>query len=54
DSAMKQYQELADNAPDGPLKSVFQFLAYEETEHKKELEKKYYELINQGGPSSIT
>ncbi|MBF0266669.1 MAG: rubrerythrin [Gammaproteobacteria bacterium] len=53
DSAMKQYQELADNSPDGPLKSVFQFLAYEETQHKKELEKKYYELINQGGPSSI-
>ena len=45
DSAMKQYQELADNSPEGPLKSVFQFLAYEETQHKKELEMKYKELI---------
>ncbi len=49
DAAMKQYQELADNTPDGALKSVFQFLAYEETEHKKELEKKYYEIVHNGG-----
>ena len=51
DAAMKQYQSLADNAPEGALKSVFQFLAYEETEHKKELEKKYYEIVHGGGAS---
>jgi len=44
DAAMKQYQSLAENAPEGALKSVFQFLAYEETQHKLELEKKYYQL----------
>jgi len=52
DAAMKQYQELAENTPDGSLKSVFQFLAYEETQHKRELEKKYYELIHSGGPGN--
>lgn len=46
DAAMKQYQQLAENAPEGSLKSVFQFLAYEETQHKRELEKKYYELVH--------
>lgn len=51
DAAMKQYQELANSTPEGSLKSVFQFLAYEETQHKLELEKKYYELIHSGGPS---
>jgi rubrerythrin len=45
-AAMKQYKELADNTPEGSLKSVFQFLAYEETQHKRELEKKYYELVH--------
>ncbi|MFK5985598.1 MAG: ferritin family protein [Pseudomonadota bacterium] len=49
DAAMKQYQALADTAPDGALKSVFQFLAYEETQHKLELEKKYYEIVHSGG-----
>ena len=50
DAAMKQYQDLADNAPDGELKDTFQFLAFEEAEHKLELEKKYYELVHSGGP----
>ena len=52
DAAMKQYQDLADSAPEGALKSVFQFLAYEEAEHKSELEKKYYELVHSGGPGN--
>lgn len=52
DAAMKQYQDLADNAPDGELKDTFQFLALEEAEHKLELEKKYYELIHSGGPGN--
>ena len=46
DAAMKQYQQLAESAPEGSLKSVFQFLAYEETQHKRELEKKYYQLVH--------
>ncbi len=49
DAAMKQYQALAETTPDGALKSVFQFLAYEETQHKLELEKKYYEVVYSGG-----
>ena len=52
DAAMKQYQDLADNAPEGQLKDTFQFLALEEAEHKLELEKKYYELIHSGGPGN--
>lgn len=52
DAAMKQYQELADNAPEGELKYTFQFLAFEEAEHKQELEKKYYEIIHSGGPGN--
>jgi len=44
DAAMRQYQELADNSPDGALKSVFQFLAYEEAEHRNDLEKVYQRL----------
>lgn len=44
DAALKQYQDLADNAPEGPLKSVFQFLAYEESEHRNDLEKIYQRI----------
>jgi rubrerythrin len=50
DAAMKQYRELADNTPEGELQDTFVFLAYEEAEHKLELEKKYYELVHSGGP----
>jgi rubrerythrin len=49
DAAMKQYHDLAKTTPDGALKSVFQFLAYEETQHKLELEKKYDDIIHSGG-----
>jgi rubrerythrin len=52
DAAMKQYQDLADNAPEGQLRDTFQFLALEEAEHKLELEKKYYELVHSGGPGN--
>ena len=50
DAAMKQYRDLAENAPKGELKDTFSFLAIEEAEHKLELEKKYYEIIHSGGP----
>jgi len=48
-AAMVQYHSLAENTPEGALKSVFQFLALEETEHKNELEKIYYEVVHSGG-----
>ncbi len=48
-AAMDQYHALAENAPEGPLKDVFTFLAQEETEHKNELEKIYYEVVHSGG-----
>ena len=48
-AAMDQYHSLAENSPEGPLKDVFTFLAQEETEHKNELEKIYYEVVHSGG-----
>ncbi len=48
-AAMDQYNALAESAPEGPLKDVFTFLAQEETEHKNELEKIYYEVVHSGG-----
>lgn len=46
DAAMRQYRDLAENVSDGGLKETFQFLAFEEAEHKLELEKKYNNLLN--------
>ncbi|PTV94745.1 rubrerythrin [Rhodobacter aestuarii] len=48
-AAMEQYTELAKTAPAGPLRDAFLFLAKEETEHKAELEKTYYEVVHSGG-----
>lgn len=48
-AAMEQYSALAQEVPAGPLQDVFRFLAQEELEHKKELEKHYYEIIHSGG-----
>ena len=48
-AAMEQYQALAESAAAGPIQALFEFLAKEETEHKKELEKKYYEIVHSGG-----
>jgi rubrerythrin len=48
-AAMEQYHSLADNTPDGPVKELFAFLANEETLHKNQLEKLYYETIHSGG-----
>ena len=52
DAAMKQYRELADSTPPGAIHDLFEFLANEETKHKQELEKLYYELIHSGGPGN--
>ena len=46
---MEQYVELANSAPEGPIKDLFQFLANDETKHKNELEKMYYEIVYSGG-----
>lgn len=48
-AAMEQYAALAKNVPAGPIADLFQFLANEEMEHKKELEKIYYEVVHSGG-----
>jgi rubrerythrin len=48
-AAMEQYGELAESADPGPIKDLFRFLAAEETLHKAELEKLYYEVVHSGG-----
>jgi rubrerythrin len=48
-AAMEQYTALAEDTPDGPLKDAFTFLAQQELEHKRELEKRYYETVHSGG-----
>ncbi len=48
-AAMEQYQSLADSTPPGPIQDLFRYLADEETEHKNELEKRYYEVVHSGG-----
>jgi rubrerythrin len=49
DAAMKHYRDLAEQAEPGPLKDLFRYLANEETKHKQELEKTYYEIVHSGG-----
>jgi len=48
-AAMEQYRALADTTQAGDIHDLFEFLANEETKHKAELEKLYYELIHTGG-----
>jgi rubrerythrin len=48
-AAMEQYGTLAAEAPAGPIRDLFAFLAAEETEHKRDLEKRYYALVHSGG-----
>ena len=48
-AAMEQYSDLAKNSPPGTIQALFEFLANEETKHKKELEKVYYEIVHSGG-----
>ncbi len=47
--AMTHYGELAQTTPAGPIRDLFAFLASEETKHKLELEKTYYEIVHRGG-----
>lgn len=48
-AAMEQYHALAESTDDGPIKELFLFLANEETLHKNQLEKLYYEIVHSGG-----
>jgi len=48
-AAMEQYRALAEGTEPGPIHDLFAFLANEETEHKNELEKVYYEVVHSGG-----
>jgi rubrerythrin len=48
-AAMEQYSALAENTPAGAIADLFKYLAQEELEHKKELEKLYYEIVHSGG-----
>ena len=48
-AAMSHYGELADTTPDGPIRDLFTYLTSEETKHKLELEKIYYEVVHRGG-----
>jgi rubrerythrin len=48
-AAMTHYGELANSAPEGLIRDLFQYLASEETKHKLELEKIYYETVHRGG-----
>jgi rubrerythrin len=48
-AAMEQYRELAETTEAGPIHDLFLFLADEETQHKAELEKLYYEIVHSGG-----
>jgi rubrerythrin len=48
-AAMTHYGELAETAPEGPIRDLFRYLASEETQHKLELEKIYYHTVHSGG-----
>jgi rubrerythrin len=48
-AAIEQYSALAKTTPSGEIQSLFKFLANEETKHKNELEKIYYEIVHSGG-----
>ncbi len=52
DAAMKHYRELAETTEPGPIHDLFEYLAKEETLHKQELEKQYYEIVYSGGPGN--
>jgi len=48
-AAMEQYTSLAESTEPGPIHDLFRYLADEETQHKNELEKRYYEIVHSGG-----
>ncbi|MCP4995139.1 MAG: ferritin family protein [Gammaproteobacteria bacterium] len=48
-AAMEQYHSLAQSTKPSPIHDLFLYLAKEETKHKNELEKIYYETVHSGG-----
>jgi rubrerythrin len=48
-AAMEQYRSLAESTPAGPIRELFVYLANEETLHKNQLERLYYETVHSGG-----
>jgi rubrerythrin len=48
-AAMEQYRALAENTTEGPIRDLFVYLANEETLHKNQLERLYYETVHSGG-----
>ncbi len=48
-AAMEQYTTLAAEVEAGPIRDLFTYLSHEETEHKNELEKIYYQIVHSGG-----
>ena len=48
-AAMEQYHSLAQSTEAGAIHDLFLYLANEETKHKNELEKVYYETVHSGG-----
>jgi rubrerythrin len=44
-AAMQQYMSLAEETPPGPIQDLFRYLAHEELRHKRDLEKRYQELL---------
>ena len=48
-AAMEQYRSLAESTEEGPIKELFTYLANEETLHKNQLERLYYETVHSGG-----
>jgi rubrerythrin len=47
--AMEHYRALSGSTQPGPIRELFEYLANEETKHKQELEKLYYETVHSGG-----
>lgn len=47
--AMEHYHALAQSTEPGAIKDLFEYLANEETKHKSELEKVYYQTVHSGG-----
>jgi rubrerythrin len=43
--AMEHYRALAQSTEPGPIRELFEYLANEETKHKQELEKLYYQTV---------
>jgi len=48
-AAMEQYRSRAQNTTECPIRDLFGFPTNEDTLHKNQLEKLYYEIVRSGG-----